>query len=288
MCFRYLQFMSDWVNMHEKSINEERPNKIMKPSNKDAYARLMILKAIVSHATTNTSLMFPEIFLKWSEKEKNEFELENKNQSEFTINDLKEKGLWKYVSPKESLFLNSYAMNMDKQQHVNAIWRKECISMLMWALSLRETWPNIDQETTPEQVKEIQIQKIGLFFKSPDLRPQEEISRKRAIIEGWHWRTRTRGLIEENRPFPVDEQMKKAGFNSYDDIVRFSAKNHLRDGDIPGIIDEDFVFLGKAFRSLTSEEFQFATSIIMERHFALNWLCGMAPSNRWDETPTDT
>lgn len=31
-----------------------------------------------------------------------------------------------------------------------------------------------------------------------------------------------------------------------------------------------------------------ATSIIMERHFALNWLCGMAPGNRWDETPTDT
>jgi len=26
----------------------------------------------------------------------------------------------------------------------------------------------------------------------------------------------------------------------------------------------------------------------MERHKALNWLCGFAPGNRWDETPTDT
>jgi hypothetical protein len=29
-------------------------------------------------------------------------------------------------------------------------------------------------------------------------------------------------------------------------------------------------------------------SITEERHFALNWLCGYAPDNDWDATPTPT
>ena len=82
--------------------------------------------------------------------------------------------------------------------------------------------------------------------------------------------------------------MKKDGFHSYDDIVRFSAKNHLREGDLTEIIDEDFVFMGKAYRSLTLEEYQLSMSIISERHFAMNWLVGYGTGNRWDETPTPT
>ena len=49
-----------------------------------------------------------------------------------------------------------------------------------------------------------------------------------------------------------------------------------------------FLAFGKAYRDLGPEEYAIATSIARERHFALNWLCGHAPGNRWDETPTDT
>ena len=41
-------------------------------------------------------------------------------------------------------------------------------------------------------------------------------------------------------------------------------------------------------RDLTEEEWREVTSIAAERHFALNWLCGYAPGNRWDATPTET
>ena len=43
-----------------------------------------------------------------------------------------------------------------------------------------------------------------------------------------------------------------------------------------------------SYRDLTDEEWSSIRSIAFERHFALNWLCGYAPDNRWDETPTDT
>jgi hypothetical protein len=89
-------------------------------------------------------------------------------------------------------------------------------------------------------------------------------------------------------PVCPDENTRKLGFISYDDVVRFSAKTAHEKGTLSEIIDEDFVFLGKAFRELNEDEYETAKSIIMERHFALNWLCGMAPANRWDETPTDT
>jgi hypothetical protein len=82
--------------------------------------------------------------------------------------------------------------------------------------------------------------------------------------------------------------MKKAGLNTLDDIVCLSAKSAYEKGDLEEIIDEDFVFEGKAFRTLSDNEYQRATSIIMERHYALNWLSGMSPGNRWDETPTET
>jgi hypothetical protein len=54
------------------------------------------------------------------------------------------------------------------------------------------------------------------------------------------------------------------------------------------VIDEDFAVHGKAYRDLSPEEWSEVRSITLERHFALNWLCGYAPNNRWDETPTDT
>ena len=45
---------------------------------------------------------------------------------------------------------------------------------------------------------------------------------------------------------------------------------------------------GKAYCDLSAEEWANVTSISTERHFALNWVSGLAPQNRWDETPTAT
>ena len=80
--------------------------------------------------------------------------------------------------------------------------------------------------------------------------------------------------------------MREAGFSCFDDIVRRSAEFHAADGLFVAI-DEDYPVFGKAYRDLSDEEWAKVRSITMERHFALNWVCGYAPKHRWDETPTD-
>jgi hypothetical protein len=53
-------------------------------------------------------------------------------------------------------------------------------------------------------------------------------------------------------------------------------------------MDDDIRYFDKPFRNLSGEEKQLAKSIIMERHFALNWICGYSKGNSWDDTPTST
>lgn len=51
-------------------------------------------------------------------------------------------------------------------------------------------------------------------------------------------------------------------------------------------IDGDFPAFDKAYREATAEESEVLRSIALERHYTLNWLCGMGED--WDEVPTDT
>ena len=71
-------------------------------------------------------------------------------------------------------------------------------------------------------------------------------------------------------------------------VVRVAAREAHKKGDIPTPVDGDFPAHAKAYRDLSDLERSQMMSIAMERHRALNWLCGFAPENRWDETPTDT
>ncbi len=111
------------------------------------------------------------------------------------------------------------------------------------------------------------------------LRPSNEISKMRDIMELWHWRVNTRRLIEDNYDFSAHENMIQNGITSLDDIVKTAARSALSKGDIKELIDNDFVFRRTAFRDLNANEFNEATSIIIERHYALNWLCGYVPNN---------
>jgi hypothetical protein len=258
------------------------------PSSEEAFARLRALRRVVGHGLVSPPKdVRDKLFQSWPEAERQKFDAEMKKFSEQGVAALKAEGLWERVSPKERAFLLSYGSKMDGQAQTNAVWRKEGVAMLAWALGLTPEWPAVDREVLPDDFKKLG-QDLEQLKGPPKLRAREELAARRDLIELWHWRVRTRQLIEEKRPFAADANMKKAGFNCYDDIVRFSAREGHKKGDLPRIIDDDFVFGGKAFRALSADEYGLATSVIMERHYALNWLCGLAPGNRWDETPTDT
>jgi hypothetical protein len=159
--------------------------------------------------------------------------------------------------------------------------------VLVWALGLTTDLPAYDVKATDRILRDFPAAELGSHIRKAALRPRGDVERQRNIAECWHWRSRTRQLVEDGRPFKTSPQLGAAGFASYDDTVRAAAAQLAIDEGL-NLIDGDFPAMGKAYRDIDHHQWTDIRSITTERHFALNWLCGRAPSNRWDDTPTDT
>lgn len=192
------------------------------------------------------------------------------------------------LTPWERSFAETTMLSMPAQQQVQASWRIESFQVLLWAMGALDGLPEWSERAN-HRLTDPCLAAIGKKFISKcSLRSRRQLEEARSMAEVWHWRSRTRQLIEEGRAFDPSPEMAKAGLGSFDAIVRFTAKQLKQSGELSQIADEDFAVGGKAYRDLSPEEFTNVTSITVERHFALNWLCGRAPENRWDETPTGT
>jgi hypothetical protein len=202
---------------------------------------------------------------------------------------LREENLWDEVSPKEKQLLESHVKDITQQQLINALWRIEAIQVLMWALGYLSEIPPYGTKATSEIMKQIPQGTSAELIASAKLKDRKEIERAREIAELWHWRSRTRQMQEEGRPCPVTDAMKSAGLDSYEAIIRTTTQVAVRDGTLlTKNTADDFLVCAKSYRDMTADEWADVRSITMERHVALNWLCGRAPGNSWDNTPTDT
>jgi len=183
-------------------------------------------------------------------------------------------------SPRERALLSAPAGKWTRQDIANASWRAESVGILLWAVGLIKSIPPYDKEFEQPEV----IQRLDMLYASPDyvrrlaLRSAQEIGKAREIAEHWHWRSRTTQIQREGVQAPPGI--------TFDRIIEVSAIGGYEDGMNPAPIENDFPAFGKPYRSLTEAEYSLASSIAMERHFALNWLCGF--SKDWDDTPTDT
>jgi hypothetical protein len=199
---------------------------------------------------------------------------------------LRAAGMFDTLSPKEKALANKSPLTLTDQEHLNACWRIESLQVLAWALGRIPSLPPYDTMADSDRFDAKPVQDPKRLIATAALQSESELSWARMVAETWHWRSRTRQLIERGDNFPAS--LAREGFHTYDDIVRFAAEQNFRDHSIPQPIDGDYPARGKAYRDLTAEEWSEVGSIAVERHFALNWLCGEAPGNRWDETPTDT
>lgn len=260
-----------------------------RPSAEDVGRRVLILKYVVVYALTAPPRdMLPTLFQHWSSEDRDKFVTEAEENREKFWQSLRRTDLWEHVSLRERDLAATTIVTMSLEHQVNASWRVEAAQVLMWSLGLIPHLPPYDTQADHDLLKQIPSDDIPHFVSSGQLRKVSEIDRARADAELWHWRSRTRQLIEEGREFPANEQTRAAGFKSYDDIVRFTARKFMEDGHMPACIDDDFPAKGKPYRELNEEEWSEVRSITIERHYALNWLCGYAPGNDWDNTPTDT
>jgi hypothetical protein len=257
-------------------------------SPKDVASRLLILKyQVVLALAMPPQELISDVSSKRTHDEREQLTKAFRDQAAQFTATMKSNGLWSQMTNEEKEFALSTPFNVKPHQHLNAMWSMESAIVLAWAIGMTE-FPPFDTQTNEEVLKRIPHDDVKRFISSATLHPEDVIKGKRSLAELWHWRVRTRQMIDEGFPFEPDESMRNNGIRTLDDIVRNTAKLAFDNSDLSETIEGDFPYRGRAFRSLTEEEYQEATSIIMERHKALNWLCGYARGNHWDRTPTET
>jgi len=185
---------------------------------------------------------------------------------------------------RERAIFDRTAETLKDHDQMDAGWRIEGLYVLAWALRARDKLPPYDKQVSVRGLADFPPKDLDRFVKSARLRSRAQIEAARDLAEFWHWRSRTRDLAASGKP-PFDPPVE--GIGSYDDIVRQAAKGAGKRGDFRPI-EEDFPAFGRAYRDLSDEQWHEIRSITAERHFALNWLCGLAPRNSWEQTPTDS
>jgi hypothetical protein len=155
---------------------------------------------------------------------------------------------------------------------VDAIWRGEALGTLLWALQLAEL-PPYDQPFPAEETVETELDEAKL-------RDEEEIELERESARLWHWRARTTELQAAGG---VELPSRYANF---DQLIAATAMRGYEQGLLPPPMRGDFRAFGKVYRHLLPEQHAEAHSIAVERHHALNWLCGEGET--WDDVPLDT
>jgi hypothetical protein len=192
------------------------------------------------------------------------------------------KGLWSRMTDTERRFVEAAPHRVPPQDLIDVSWSAESLRVLLWALGHVEALAPYDVQSEPPR-------EGRSFFSTGDgppaaskLRDRREIERARDVAELWHWRSRTRELQEDRTEVQLPEG------ETLDDVVRVVAMRAAQDGVFPFALADDFPVFGRPYREASPDEWASLGSIALERHKALNWLCGYAPGNRWDETPTDT
>ncbi len=187
----------------------------------------------------------------------------------------------------ERVLSESTLITITEDQQIDASWWIEGAAMLAWALGMLDELPSFDVQVEHELLGRIpNPAALADFRASAKLRPVEELEAARSAAELWNWRSRTRELAEGG--FTMPDEMKKPGLGSLDDVVRVTAAHALQEGTIRRAIDGDFAAREKPYKALTADEWSEVRSIALERHRALNWLCGHAPDNAWEQTPVGT
>jgi hypothetical protein len=155
---------------------------------------------------------------------------------------------------------------------VDAVWRGEALGTLLWSLQLAEL-PAYDHPFDSETV-------VALDPADGSLRIADDIELELESARLWHWRARTTGLQASGTlELP-------ARYASFDQLIAAVAMRGYEQGVLPSPMRGDFHAYGKVYRHLTSAQHAEAHSIAVERHHALNWLCGAGTD--WDDVPLDT
>jgi hypothetical protein len=186
------------------------------------------------------------------------------------------------MTHNEQMFIIALPADVSRQKLINVSWLMESAECLLWSLGLVDDLPPYDAQANPDHLKRVPSSSVQELLRNAKLRPSGEISEARDVAELWHWRSRTRQIQESGKSVELPDGL------TLSKVVQMSAERAASDGLFEVPLGGDFPAFGRPYRDISVDEWSQATSIAMERHKAFNWLCGYAPGNRWDDTPTDT
>jgi hypothetical protein len=171
-----------------------------------------------------------------------------------------ELGLGDEVEPFERMLLETPAGEMGTTEQLNASWRTEGAALLAWALGVLELTPH-DRPIVARDLSlavgfpdaESTLARIG----APSLRPVDEIDAMRSTLFAVHWRLREQSI----RPRAMD-------------FVEFASTAWFGPLEIEAVamIDRDLAIGDRAISEAEPGAIGLATSVVMERHLAVNWL----------------
>lgn len=246
-------------------------------------ARLLVIKAqIETWLAAPPPDVLSDLMRAWAPSEREAFIAEYRRLAGDLEPALKDGGLWDAMTPGERAFIRAVPPEVSHRTYVDVSWLMESADCLLWSLGLIDRLPAYDTQADVEHLARVPADSARVLVSSARLRPMEAISRARDIAELWHWRARTRQLQESGEPVRLPEGMTLTR------IVQITAEQAASDGLFDAPLGNDFPAFGRPYRDLSPDEWSQAMSIAVERHRAFNWICGYAPGNRWDETPTDT
>jgi len=258
--------------------------KVKRPDAPLAMRRLIVLREVfVKALATPPADKITEWMKSWSEEDRDKFI--NGFEVKFATRErqIRSADLWADLNGDERTFIRSGVLETTEQQRIDASWLAESIVCLLWALGRVDHLPKYDEETGHELIAAHTGGSVRELVKTATLRPQQEIGLQRDFAELWHWRCRTRKLLESGEiPSDLGNGM------TMETVIGLSAAKAAEAHAFEALIENDFPTFGKPFCKMNVTEFAAVTSIAQERHKAFNWLCGYAPDNRWSETPTGT
>ncbi|MCX5969093.1 MAG: DUF4272 domain-containing protein [Cyanobacteria bacterium] len=244
----------------------------MAPKAKDVAIRLVILNLLYDHGT----IFVDEPTAKEAERLHSEI-----------LELLDKYDLWNLLTASEHEIFKCNPLELSDEYATDIFYSINSRGVLAWCLGLLEGMPGFDtslfdDESILDDFYETKPSPVDIATIKWKLRSAKEIDHARDVAEMWHWRSRTLSL---QRSKPIAKSDKKSEL--YRKIVSDVASSSLPDLGVL-TLDDDFSAFGKPYLMLDDEEWDKIHLITLYRHRALNWVCGYAPSDNYDETPTDT
>jgi hypothetical protein len=174
----------------------------------------------------------------------------------------------------EHMLLTMPSGSWDAETVERVSWEREALGVLGWALGWVDSIPPYDVGFRTDQVLAA-FAAHGSAAEVAYARPESAVRAARDLAEAWHWRVRTTAFEDEMRAEGMDPV----------EVVR-DAAGYLRDNAGLATLDGDYAAYGKPFRDLDPSEFDTVVAITLQRHGALNWVCGIADT--WDERASMT